>query len=66
MKKKYIIAAVLIVLVSVIALIGTTYAFLTMTIEGDKTITLRAGVFKVDFTEGDSINLNNGAPVSDS
>ena len=66
MKKKYIIAAVLIVLVSVIALIGTTYAFLTMTIEGDKTITLRAGVFKVDFTEGDSINLNNAAPVSDS
>ncbi len=66
MKKKYIIAAVLIVLVSVIALIGTTYAFLTMTIEGDKTITLRAGVFKVDFTEGDSINLDNAAPTSDS
>ena len=66
MKKKYIIAAVLIVLVSVIALIGTTYAFLTMTIEGDKTITLRAGVFKVDFTEGDTINLDNAAPTSDS
>ena len=65
-RKKYIIIAVSIVLVSLLVLIGTTYAVLTMTIEGDKTITLKAGVFKVDFTEGDTINLNNAAPVSDS
>ena len=64
-KKKYIIISVSIVLVSIIALIGTTYALLTMTIEGDKEITLTAGILKVDFTEGDNINLDNTAPMTD-
>ncbi len=64
-KKKYIIISVSIVLVSIIALIGTTYALLTMTIEGDKEITLTAGILKVDFTEGDNINLDNAAPMTD-
>ena len=66
MRKKYIIISLIVVLISLIALIGTTYAFLTMTIEGEKVVSIRAGVFKVDFTEGDSINLDNAAPTSDS
>ena len=66
MRKKYIIISIIVVLISLIALIGTTYAFLTMTIEGDKVVSIRAGVFKVDFTEGDSITLDNAAPTSDS
>ena len=56
-KKKYVILVVVTILVSVIALIGATYALLTMTIEGDKNITLTAGILKVDFAEGDNINL---------
>ena len=65
-RKKYIILVIITVLISVIALIGASYAVLTMTIEGDKKVTLKAGIFKVDFDEGNNINLNNAAPMSDS
>ena len=64
-KKKYIIISVIVISISIIALLGTTYALLTMTIEGDKKITLTAGILKVDFSEGDNINLDNIAPMTD-
>ena len=65
-KKKYVIVAVTIILISIISLIGASYALLTLTVEGDKKITLTAGILKVDFSEGDTINLDNTAPISDS
>ena len=65
-RKKYIIISVVIILISIVALIGASYALLTMTIEGDKEISLTAGILKVDFSEGDNINLDNTAPLSDS
>ena len=65
-RKKYIIISVVIILISVVALIGTSYALLTMTIEGDKKITLTAGILKVDFEDGNYINLENAAPMTDS
>ena len=65
-KKKYIIISVVIILISVIALIGSSYALLTITLEGDKDITLTAGILNVDFTEGNTINLDNASPISDS
>ena len=64
-KKKYIIISVSIVLVSIIALIGATYALLTMTIQGDKKVSLTAGILKVDFEDGNYINLENAAPMTD-
>ena len=64
-KKKYIVISVVIILISIIALIGASYALLTMTIEGDKEITLTAGILKVDFSEGDNISIENSAPMSD-
>ncbi len=64
-KKKYIIISVIVISISIIALLGTTYALLTMTIEGDKKITLTAGILSVDFKEGDNINLDNIAPMTD-
>ena len=65
-KRKYIIISVVVILISLIALIGTSYAILTMTVEGEKSISLTAGILKVDFTEGDNINLENASPISDS
>ena len=65
-RKKYIILVVVTVLISVIALTGATYALLTATIEGNKKVTLKAGILKVDFTDGNYINLDNVAPISDS
>ena len=64
-KRKYIIISIIVISISLIALIGTSYALLTMTIEGDKKISLTAGILKVDFTEGDNINLDNTAPLTD-
>ena len=63
-KKKYIIISVIIISISIIALVGASYALLTMTIEGDKKITLTAGILQVDFKEGDNINLDNVAPMT--
>ena len=64
-RKKYIIISVVIILISIVALIGASYALLTMTIEGDKKITLTAGILKVDFEDGNYINLENTAPMTD-
>ena len=65
-RKKYLILVIVTAIVCIIALIGTTYAVLTMTIEGDKSITITAGILKVDFTDGNYINLDNVTPMSDS
>ena len=64
-RKKYIVLVIVTILISVIALIGASYALLTMTLEGDKEITLTAGILKVDFSEGDNISIENSAPMSD-
>ena len=64
-RKKYIIISVIVISISIIALIGTSYALLTMSIEGEKEISLTAGILKVDFSEGNNINLENAAPMSD-
>ena len=64
-RKKYIVLVIVTIVVSVVALLGASYALLTMTLEGDKTITLTAGILKVDFTDGNYINLDNVAPISD-
>ena len=65
-RKKYIALVIVTVVISIIALIGASYALLTMTIEGDKKVSLTAGILKVDFDEGDNINLNEIAPMTDS
>ena len=64
-KKKYVILVVVTIVISIVALFGASYALLTMTLEGDKKITLTAGILKVDFTDSNYINLENQAPVSD-
>ena len=65
-RKKYIALVIVTVVISIIALAGASYALLTMTIEGEKKISLTAGILKVDFDEGNNINLDNVAPMTDS
>ena len=66
MKKKYIVGIVAIILISIIALVGTSFAVFTTTLRGNKKVTIKAGILEVNFSEGDAINLDNVAPVSDS
>ena len=65
MRKRYIVLIVTVIMISIISLIGATYALLTLTVEGDKKISLTAGILKVDFTDGNYINLDNIAPMTD-
>ena len=64
-RKKYIALVIVTIVISVIVLAGASYALLTMTLEGDKKVSLTAGILKVDFAEGNNINLDNVAPMTD-
>ena len=65
-KRKYIILVGVTILISAVALIGTTYAVLKMTVNGTKQVTMTAGILKVDFKDGNFVNLTNAAPTPDS
>ncbi len=64
MKDKRIIILIILILVSIITLIGSSYALLTKSFKGDK-LSMQVGTLKIDFAEGNSINLNNAIPISD-
>ena len=63
-KKKIIIISLVIV---VLALIGITYAFLKLRLEGQKVITIRVKGLDVviDESGSDGINIEKGIPVTD-
>ncbi len=63
-EKRKIIMIIILVLISLIALIGGSYALLMKTFKGDK-LSVQVGTLKVDFTEGNTISLNNTEPMSD-
>ena len=64
MKDKKIIVLIVLILISIIALIGSSYALLTKSFKSEK-LSMQVGTLKVDFTEGNAINLNNTIPMSD-
>ena len=65
MKNKKIIILIILILISILTLIGSSYALLTKTFTSKK-LSVEVGTLKVDFTEGNSINLDNTKPMSDS
>ena len=65
MKNKKIIILIILVLISILTLIGSSYALLTKTFTSKK-LSVEVGTLKVDFTEGNAINLDNTKPMSDS
>ncbi len=64
MKDKKIIVLIVLILISIIAFIGSSYALLTKSFKSEK-LSMQVGTLKVDFTESNSINLNNTIPMSD-
>ena len=65
MKNKKIIILIILILISILTLIGSSYALLTKTFTSKK-LSIEVGTLKVDFTEGNAINLDNTKPMSDS
>ena len=63
MKKKIIILIILI-LISILTLIGSSYALLTKTFTSKK-LSVEVGTLKVDFTEGNAITMDNAMPMTD-
>lgn len=51
-----------IILISIIALAGTTFAVFTASLTGTKKVSIQTGTLQIDFTEGNRINLTNAAP----
>ncbi len=64
-KKKLIAIIVISVSFSVLSLLGTTFALFSKTLKGDKTLSIESGTLKIDFEEGDTINLENTGTLSD-
>ena len=65
-KKKQIIVTALLIAICLVTLVGSSYALFTRTFTSTKKISVQAGTLKVDFVEGNRINLSNVAPMSDS
>ena len=65
MRNKKIILLIILILISILTLIGSSYALLTKTFTSKK-LSVEIGTLKVDFTEGNAINLDNTKPMSDS
>lgn len=64
-KDKRISVLIILILVSLITLVGSSYALFTKSFKGNKE-SMQIGTLKVDFTEGNYINMNNAIPMSDS
>ena len=64
MKDKKIIALIILVLISIIALIGSSYALLTKSFKSEK-LSMQVGTLKINFTDGNIITMNNAVPMTD-
>ena len=63
-KKEYIkIVLFAVFLLSIVG--GVSYALFTNTLYGKENVEVTAGTFKIDFKDGNIINLNNASPISD-
>ena len=66
LKRKDLIIVVVLIAICLVTLVGSSYALFTRTFTSTKKISVQAGTLKVDFSEGNRINLSNVAPMSDS
>ena len=66
LKRKDLIIITVLVAMCLVTLVGSSYALFTKTLSSTKKISVQAGTLKVDFAEGNRINLSNVAPMSDS
>ena len=64
-KDKRISVLIILILVSLITLVGSSYALLTKSFKSKK-LSMEVGTLKIDFAEGNAINMANAAPMTDS
>ena len=64
-EKNKIILVIILILISLIVLVGSSYALLTKSFKSKK-LSMEVGTLKIDFAEGNAINMVNAAPMTDS
>ncbi len=64
-EKNKIMLIIILILISLIALVGSSYALLTKSFKSKK-LSMEVGTLKIDFAEGNAINMANAAPMADS
>ena len=62
--EKKIIILIILILISILTLIGSSYALLSKTFTSKK-LSVEVGTLKVDFTEGNAITMDNAMPMTD-
>ncbi len=65
MKKKQMVLVIMIMVLTVIAVTGVSLAVFSKTLAGTKKVSIKTGTLSINFTEGNFINVNNQAPISD-
>ena len=63
-EKNKIILVIILILISLIALVGSSYALLTKSFKSKK-LSMEVGTLKIDFAEGNAINMDNATPTTD-
>ena len=63
-EKNKIVLVTILILISLIALVGSSYALLTKSFKSKK-LSMEVGTLKIDFAEGNAINMANAAPMTD-
>ena len=63
-EKNKIILVIILILISLIALVGSSYALLTKSFKSKK-LSMEVGTLKIDFAEGNAINMVNAVPMTD-
>ena len=63
-EKNKIILVIILIFISLIALVGSSYALLTKSFKSKK-LSMEVGTLKIDFAEGNAINMANAAPMTD-
>ena len=64
-EKNKLILVIKAILISLIVLVGSSYALLTKSFKSKK-LSMEVGTLKIDFAEGNAINMANAAPMTDS
>ena len=54
------------VIVFLIAIIGISYAFYSLTLKGEKEVSITVGTLAIEFKDNNTIQLDNAYPMTDS
>ncbi|MDD6245145.1 MAG: hypothetical protein PUB03_05750 [bacterium] len=64
-RESQIALVIVLIMIAIVTLIGSSYALFTKTLVGTKKVTVQTGTLNATFEEGNAIKLENTVPMSD-